>query len=515
MDKTIPDLNAGTLTTGVYFPIASTAHIEATRSTPDALAILIDDTYYKGTARNLFGLLGKDLVISGVNSDLTVHGKIIQGTTSSSSSNYTAVLAQNSTIASSLYSFIGGGDSHSINFGDYSAILGGIDNSIANSLQSTICGGINNSLSQSNYSAIFGGSDSNITETDYATVFGAGTGVVKYSSDYSSLVGGYLNTIDNSTVSAIVGGGVNTVTGSSASVIVGGGANKIQGIDSIILGGAYNVVSGNYSYAAGYKSKTLSVHPGSVVFSDSVDKNKYSYGPNSFSTYFTGGFHIFDGNLYIETGKGYPTLQTSSAVPGQFAVTGNYLFVATGNNQWGRACLDWTGNQYSPSESVSRLVNITYPTSTLGLVTGLGTGLPVLPMNGDNTSYIWRKIIFNASNNPRIVIPSAGYYKLDASVGLEQGSKQNYLNLRLVNSSDNVTISGSYRHFMRPTNVPFQTDLIALQGIAYFSSSKNVDIEYQYVDDPSLGLPMEIPTTPAEQAWFNPSGAFISYIKLT
>ena len=522
MDKTIPDLTAGSLTSGSFFPIATTAHIEATRSTPDALAVLIDDIYYKGTARNLFGVLGKDLVVSGANSDLTVHGKIIQGTTSTSSSVYSAILAQNSTITSSLFCFIGGGDQHAISFGDYSAILGGIDNGISDSLQSTIGGGINNNLSSTDYSAIFGGSDNTINNTNYSTIFGCGTGNIQYSSDYSSLLGGYQNTIDQSNLSAIIGGGVNTITGSSASVIVGGGANKIKGTDSVILGGAFNVVSGDYAYAAGYKSKVPTAHNGAMVFSDSQNIDKFSYGADTFSTYFTGGFHVFDGNLFVETGIGYPTAQTTAGVPGQFAVTGNYLFISTGNNQWGRVCLDWTGNLYSPAEATSRYTTSTtpvYPTATFGIMTGVGTGCPVIPLGEppDTPNTIWRKVYFENAGTPKVTIPAAGYYKVEANINIEMGSMPIFSYLRLRNSTDNFMISGAYDKFMQKSPHAYSTKQVKLEGINYFAAgSKTIDIEYIHTFDPADGTSqMSQPNNPIDVTYFSPTGTSISYIKLS
>lgn len=87
------------------------------------------------------------------------------------------------------------------------------------------------------------------------------------------------------------GGTGNTVSGSNA--YVGGGQNNTaSGIASTVPGGFSNLAQGNYSFAAGYRARSL--QPGSMTLADSSSNNTFDNTiANSLRVRATGGVYFF------------------------------------------------------------------------------------------------------------------------------------------------------------------------------------------------------------------------------
>ena len=189
------------------------------------------------------------------------------------------------------YSFIAGGANNNIN-ADYATIAGGFDNT-SSGFDAPIGGGAYNYIS-ADYATIAGGFN-NINSGAFATVGGG-----EYNSSsgtYATAGGGYGNSSDgaNSTVGggdsnsnsgdhgtiggglsnlvvatsrfATIGGGVQN-TSSGANSFIGGGSNNLSsGQASTVPGGRNNVASGDFSFAAG--SGAHATNQGSFVWADS------------------------------------------------------------------------------------------------------------------------------------------------------------------------------------------------------------------------------------------------------
>jgi hypothetical protein len=137
-------------------------------------------------------------------------------------------------VASSNYSFVGGGQNNSTASGDhYQVVVGGLSNSINASGHSFIGGGQSNSIatgSGSGWSVVTGGR-SNVASSQYATISG-----------------GQSNTASTGRHATVVGGQSNTASGQWA--IAGGQSSVASGTRSVALG-AVATASAQQSFAFG------------------------------------------------------------------------------------------------------------------------------------------------------------------------------------------------------------------------------------------------------------------------
>lgn len=119
---------------------------------------------------------------------------------------------------------------------------------------------------------VIGGSQSNFVATGTTGAFVGGGGSTNYlgansvSSDYSTVAGGYGNTIQaGSGSSTIAGGSANNIQGSSGGATIGGGSvNSVQSFASTIAGGYQNTIQakGNYSFIGGGQFNTIQAEGG-------------------------------------------------------------------------------------------------------------------------------------------------------------------------------------------------------------------------------------------------------------
>ena len=147
------------------------------------------------------------------------------------------------------------------------------------------------------------------------------------SGDYSILVGGRNNSTSG-VCSSILGGSGNTATG-DFSTIGGGQENIVSGQYSIIGGGRLNSSSGDYSsILGGMRAKIKSGDNGSTVLADGQDRDHFSKGEQTCSLDFASGVYL---RLPSFTGT-----KNQNGNLGELKVSGDYLYIATGTNTWGR-----------------------------------------------------------------------------------------------------------------------------------------------------------------------------------
>jgi hypothetical protein len=157
-------------------------------------------------------------------------------------------------------------------------------------------------------------------------IFGINNNIYGPSID-SHILGGSANIVSNDN-SVIVGGYNNHIT-SSNSFIGGGYMNFITGDYSFIGGGLEHEISGDYSYiVGGRKAKIRDGDHGALVLADGENRDHFSRGEQSCSMDFAAG-------VYLRL----PSFNGSKNQTGNFGelrVSGDYLYIATGQNTWGR-----------------------------------------------------------------------------------------------------------------------------------------------------------------------------------
>lgn len=118
------------------------------------------------------------------------------------------------------------------------------------------------------------------------------------SGDYSFLGGGFLNT-NSGTYSVIVGGYCNNAFGDFASVV--GGLGNVSCSNYSFVGGGFKNCSlaANGYIGGGYCSVILPGHEGAAILADSVDKPHVSSGPNTLTIDFANGIY-FNGQIWHE-----------------------------------------------------------------------------------------------------------------------------------------------------------------------------------------------------------------------
>lgn len=176
-------------------------------------------------------------------------------------SKFSAIVTGDTGEIHSRYSFIGSGFFNGIcAFGDETT----------HADYSAIVGGRQNDINDgSQYAFIGGGNNNNSTGTN--TVIGGGSGN-NISDNNSAISGGANNTISTVSRGSFIGGGTNnTVTGVNG-VIAGGGSNTISGAFSTIVGGGGNIISASQGFVGGGANNNLSGQAG-VIAGGNVNTN--------------------------------------------------------------------------------------------------------------------------------------------------------------------------------------------------------------------------------------------------
>jgi len=233
-------------------------------------------------------------------------------------------------------STIGGGAGNNIGVGSYASSIGGGDNNLinANADHAVIGGGGYNIIgTNGNGAAIDSGYANTIgTSADRATIAGGNGNVIQNNSTASTIGGGIANTIGaNSALSTIAGGNYNYVANNSWQAFIGGGlANTNGGYGATVPGGVYNVASGIYSFAAGYRAKAT--NDGAFVWADSQNADFGSTTTNQFSVRANGGVRFVTGGagltldgqpLVVSGSSSYIQNQTASPQAASFNLNGS------------------------------------------------------------------------------------------------------------------------------------------------------------------------------------------------
>ncbi len=221
--------------------------------------------------------------------------------------------SHNTVRTNAAYSFLGGGY-YNTNSGPYSVVAGGSFNS-ALGTDATVSGGYTNSAG-GQYATVGGGSQ-NTANLYGCTVAGglqntagAGAGAAvgggsgnRANGNYALVSGGLYNnanTVKSNSQQSTIAGGIRNVTGDYFAAVGGGISNSATARAATVPGGWNNLAGGEYSFAAGRRSKAT--HQGTVVWADSndVDFDPYALSgpqgvPNSFNVRSTGGFYIVTG----------------------------------------------------------------------------------------------------------------------------------------------------------------------------------------------------------------------------
>jgi len=152
----------------------------------------------------------------------------------------------NQITSSSDFSIIGGGDSNTIN-SNKGAIGGGLLNQIASSSDFSFIGGGDTNLVKSSYSALGGGYKNLIASNSAYSFIGAGgTNIIDINSNYSVLGGGLSNAV-RSPYSVITGGDSNTIVKSKEHDFIGGGKLNLDSSSFSVIGGGKNNTIGSSS----------------------------------------------------------------------------------------------------------------------------------------------------------------------------------------------------------------------------------------------------------------------------
>ena len=215
------------------------------------------------------------------------------------------------------YGTVGGG--HHNLAGDWSgssgdrpfATVSGGHNNSASGFASTIGGGQFNTASGANSTG--GGGYGNAPSGGHSTVGGgsgnvasgsAGTvggGAGNTASGTYSTVGGGQSNVASGYGSTIAGGPWGSTASGYSSTVCGGSANAASAFGSTACGGGGNTASGDYSFAAGYKAKAITV--GSFVWGDFSNFDFGASSPNEFAARATGGVRF----VTAIDGTGLPT----------------------------------------------------------------------------------------------------------------------------------------------------------------------------------------------------------------
>ena len=147
--------------------------------------------------------------------------------------------------------------------------------------------------------------------------------------NYSTIAGGYNNTINAGAPAPFIAGGQGNVISGDTSAIGGGFFNTVNGSQGTIPGGADSLVSGSYGFAAGDNAQATNV--GAFVWADASGGTFSSTTDNQFSVRAAGGVRLLTGGagLTIDGQTINPTPATPSPIPSMqvFATPGTSQFV--------------------------------------------------------------------------------------------------------------------------------------------------------------------------------------------
>lgn len=139
--------------------------------------------------------------------------------------------------------------------------------------------------------------------------------------NYSTIAGGYNNTINSGAPESVIGGGQGNVIGGGGGVIGGGSYNMVSGELSVVPGGANNVVSGDYGFAAGNSAQAANT--GAFVWADDSGGAFASTVNNQFSVRAMGGVRFVTGGAGV-TIDGQPVSSGGGGGGGSgWSLTGN------------------------------------------------------------------------------------------------------------------------------------------------------------------------------------------------
>lgn len=326
-----------------------------------------------GTASNV--VTGNNgFVGGGAGNSATVLAAVGGGSNNAAGGSYAVVAGGLGNVASAPNSFIGSGQSNTIQSGaTYGVIGGGLGNVVqASGVGASISGG-NNNTNNGNYGTIAGGQNNSILGPGfYQPSIGGGYGNVA-SNWYAAIGGGIQNTnLGNSGV--IAGGQANFVGNYSAASIGGGFNNQALNAYATVPGGYENIASGAYSFAAGQQAQAL--NQGTFVWADSQSGAFASTANNEFLIRAGGGVGI---NTNNPNGASFYTLGSRT---GGFGFAVGYFENAntTGNSSPALRVVVDGGNPSDGALSVS--ANI--PTTTAGLIAEFGNADAFVTMISNN-----------------------------------------------------------------------------------------------------------------------------------
>jgi len=230
---------------------------------------------------------------------------------------------ENNNIYNSAHSHILGGEVN---------IISGVTGSglgVGNVTSYTGCfigGGNKNDIISANYSIIGGGQNNHISG-----VTGTGTlgNIFIDRVFYSTIVGGLRNDVFKN-YGSIAGGQDNTISGDH-SFIGAGRFNSGFGDYSVIVGGDKNLIESNVDFGSilgGRRALINSNHNGATILTDGQDRDHISKGSHTCSLDFASGVYL---RLPSFTG-----VKNQTGNLGELKVSGEYLYIATGQNTWGR-----------------------------------------------------------------------------------------------------------------------------------------------------------------------------------
>lgn len=387
--------------------------------------------------------IGQSSIVGGNSNKVSAYYAFVGGGQGNlESGNWSSIVGGDSNRVTGNYSIIGGGQRNTSS-GINSFIGGGTDN-IVYSEKVAIVGG-NANLGSGIYSFI-GGGNTNTTDGTSSSVVGGNTNVAK--GIYCFVGGGNSNQVRSDQSlgnSSIVGGENNQVIGAYAAIL-GGDINKVTGTNAVVIGGSSNVSSGNYSFTMGTKCEAF--QNGAVMFGDSTDVVKRSYGQDSFTANYSGGVWITGGGLNARRGFNlYPTGVTPSASvggrSGDFAYKDDYLYVFTGDNadlsnkNWGRVQLSTLNN--TPPSVVTNIASQTE---------GVGTNYTL--------TETWAKVDFGTTDVDQ-TLNAAGTWLIMGEVQFSGRGESNHVDYQLYNSSDIASVPGTTRTQYVGTN----TDIVS------------------------------------------------------
>ncbi len=145
---------------------------------------------------------------------------------------------------SSDYAFLGGGQSNKIDVNSDHSVLAGGDSNIVQSNFSTLGGGLGNKIGvNSAHSVLAGGSNDTVFASN-SVLAGGDSNVIRQNASGSIIGGGTGNLVDsNSLFSTISGGYTDTIDNGVGSTISGGQNNIIHTQDAVIGGGVLNFIA--------------------------------------------------------------------------------------------------------------------------------------------------------------------------------------------------------------------------------------------------------------------------------